>query len=107
MMTLLLRRIKPESSICFALQFTTLKPVGDRILVKKDKAQEKTSGGILLPTTAQNKPTGGEVVALGGGRTLPNGKKIELEIAVSLMSTCPVSCCPDCPKACIGFQKLP
>jgi len=70
-----------RASTAVSTKFTTLKPVGDRILVKKDKAQEKTSGGILLPTTAQNKPTGGEVVALGGGRTLPNGKKIELEIA--------------------------
>eukprot|EP00243_Klebsormidium_subtile_P003013 TRINITY_DN16145_c0_g1_i1.p1 TRINITY_DN16145_c0_g1~~TRINITY_DN16145_c0_g1_i1.p1 ORF type:complete len:267 (-),score=56.01 TRINITY_DN16145_c0_g1_i1:388-1188(-) len=70
-----------RASTAVSTKFTTIKPVGDRILVKKEKAQEKTSGGILLPSTAQNKPTSGSVVALGEGKTLPNGKKIEVGIA--------------------------
>ncbi|KAD7477868.1 hypothetical protein E3N88_01004 [Mikania micrantha] len=50
--------------------YTTLKPLGDRVLVKISAAEEKTSGGILLPSTAQSKPQGGEIVAVGEGRTI-------------------------------------
>ncbi|KAJ0467540.1 putative GroES-like superfamily, chaperonin GroES, groES chaperonin family [Helianthus annuus] len=46
------------------LTYTTLKPLGDRVLVKISAVEEKTSGGILLPSTAQSKPQGGEVVAV-------------------------------------------
>lgn len=46
-------------------QFKTVKPSGDRVLVKVDKEEGKTQGGVLLPTVAQNKPTAGAVVALG------------------------------------------
>ncbi|XP_048134340.1 20 kDa chaperonin, chloroplastic-like isoform X2 [Rhodamnia argentea] len=52
------------------LVYTSLKPLGDRVLVKIKTAEEKTQGGILLPTTAQTKPQGGEVVAVGEGRTI-------------------------------------
>ncbi|XP_073147864.1 20 kDa chaperonin, chloroplastic-like [Henckelia pumila] len=51
-------------------KYTALKPLGDRVLVKIKSAEEKTSGGILLPTTAQSKPQGGEVVAVGAGRMI-------------------------------------
>jgi co-chaperonin GroES (HSP10) len=46
-------------------QFKAVKPSGDRVLVKVDKEEGKTQGGVLLPTVAQNKPTAGAVVALG------------------------------------------
>lgn len=46
-------------------QFKGVKPSGDRVLVKVDKEEGKTQGGVLLPTVAQNKPTAGAVVALG------------------------------------------
>ena len=46
-------------------QFKGVKPSGDRVLVKVDKEESKTVGGVLLPTVAQNKPTAGAVVALG------------------------------------------
>lgn len=46
-------------------QFKGVKPAGDRVLVKVDKEEGKTVGGVLLPTVAQNKPTAGAVVALG------------------------------------------
>ncbi|KAL9672968.1 hypothetical protein QQ045_029221 [Rhodiola kirilowii] len=62
------------SLIFLVLKYTTLKPLGDRVLVKIDTAEEKTTGGILLPTTAQTKPQGGEVVAVGEGRTIGNNK---------------------------------
>ncbi|KAA0055752.1 hypothetical protein IC582_003159 [Cucumis melo] len=57
-----------------APKYTSIKPLGDRVLVKIKEAEEKTDGGILLPTTAQTKPQGGEVVAVGEGKTIGNTK---------------------------------
>ena len=56
------------------LQYTSIKPLGDRVLVKIKTVEEKTGGGILLPTTAQTKPQGGEVVAVGEGKTIGKTK---------------------------------
>jgi len=53
-----------------APKFSTLKPLGDRVLIKLKIAEEKTQGGILLPSTAQKRPEGGEVVALGDPKTV-------------------------------------
>eukprot|EP00850_Spirogloea_muscicola_P011463 SM000071S21087 [mRNA] locus=s71:299484:300774:+ [translate_table: standard] len=61
------------------LQFKTLTPLGDRVLVKIQTKEEKSQGGILLPTAAQTKPQGGEVVAVGDGRTLGD-KKVAIDI---------------------------
>lgn len=56
------------------------------MLVKIKTAEEKTSGGILLPTTAQSKPQGGEVVAVGEGRTVgPN--KVDISVKVIFFFT--------------------
>lgn len=55
-------------------KYTSLKPLADRVLVKIKTVEEKTGGGILLPTTAQTKPQGGEVVAVGEGRTVGKNK---------------------------------
>jgi len=60
-------------------KYTSLKPLGDRVLVKLGVAEEKTMGGILLPSSAQTKPQGGEIVAVGGGRTIGD-KKVEVSI---------------------------
>lgn len=57
-----------------ALQYTSLKPLGDRVLVKIKTVEEKTDGGILLPTTAQSKPQSGEVVAVGEGKSIGKNK---------------------------------
>lgn len=57
-----------------APKFTKLKPLGDRVLIKVKVPEEKTMGGILLPSTAQTKPQGGEVVAVGEGKTIGNSK---------------------------------
>ncbi|KAF8046980.1 hypothetical protein N665_3283s0003 [Sinapis alba] len=57
-----------------APKYTSIKPLGDRVLVKIKEAEEKTMGGILLPSTAQSKPQGGEVVAVGEGRTIGKNK---------------------------------
>jgi len=57
-----------------------LRPLGDRIIVKNTGAQETTRGGIVLPDSAQEKPTQGEVVAVGPGRTLDNGQTAPIEV---------------------------
>ncbi|KAL6010567.1 20 kDa chaperonin, chloroplastic [Asimina triloba] len=66
-------------SLSLSLSYTSIKPLGDRVLVKIKASEERTSGGILLPSTAQSKPQGGEVVAVGEGRTIGDNK---LEISV-------------------------
>ncbi|KAL5199401.1 hypothetical protein ABZP36_020604 [Zizania latifolia] len=62
-------------------KYTSLKPLGDRVLVKLGAAEEKTIGGILLPSTAQSKPQGGEVVAVGEGKTFGD-KKVEVSVQI-------------------------
>lgn len=65
-----------------AVQYTSIKPLGDRVLVKIKTVEEKTDGGILLPTTAQTKPQAGEVVAVGEGKTVGKAK---LDISVKVV----------------------
>lgn len=63
-----------------APKYTSLRPLGDRVLVKIKTVEEKTTGGILLPSAAQSKPQGGEVVATGDGRTVgPNKVGVSVE----------------------------
>ena len=57
-----------------------LKPLSDRIVLKVIEEDEKTPGGIVLPDTAKEKPTVGEVIAVGPGRTLDNGQKVAPEV---------------------------
>ena len=59
-----------------------LKPLGDRIAVKVLTREEKTKGGIVLPDTAKEKPTEGEVIAVGTGKILDNGQKQPVELKV-------------------------
>ncbi|WP_287128175.1 co-chaperone GroES [Candidatus Cyanaurora vandensis] len=65
-----------------ALSVTTLRPLGDRVLLKTLKAEEKTSGGILLPGTAQEKPQTGEIVGVGPGKANDDGTRQALEVQV-------------------------
>jgi chaperonin GroES len=53
-----------------------LTPLGDRVLVKRSEAEEKTAGGIVLPDTAKEKPKQGIVEAVGSGRTLDSGERV-------------------------------
>jgi chaperonin GroES len=57
-----------------------IKPLGDRIVVRRFEAQEKTAGGILLPDTAKNKPQKGKVLAVGPGRLLKDGTRRPLQV---------------------------
>jgi chaperonin GroES len=59
-----------------------VKPLQDRILVKRLTGEEKTKGGIIIPDTAKEKPQEGEVVAIGGGKVLENGTKMPLDVKV-------------------------
>ena len=59
-----------------------IKPLGDRVVVKRFEASDKTSGGILLPDNAKDKPQKGKVLAVGEGRITKDGKKRELQVKV-------------------------
>ena len=58
------------------------KPLHDRVAVKPIASEERTSGGIIIPDTAQEKPLQGEVVAIGTGLRNANGDIIPLEVKV-------------------------
>ena len=57
-----------------------IKPLGDRVVIKRDVADEKTAGGILLPSTAQNKPQKGKVLSVGPGKMGKDGKYTPLDV---------------------------
>jgi chaperonin GroES len=57
-----------------------VKPLGDRIVVRRNEAEEKTSGGIVLPDTAKNKPQRGKVLAVGNGKMLKDGTRKPLQV---------------------------
>ena len=59
-----------------------LKPLGDRVIVKVLEEEEKTSSGIVLPDKAKEKPQEGEVKAVGPGRVLDDGKRLEMDVKV-------------------------
>ncbi|WP_153731572.1 co-chaperone GroES [Sporosarcina obsidiansis] len=58
-----------------------LKPLGDRIVIELIEAEEKTSSGIVLPDSAKEKPQEGKVIAVGTGRVLENGQRVNLEVS--------------------------
>ena len=57
-----------------------VRPLGSKVLVKRDKAPETTEGGIIIPDTANEKPLEGVVAAVGSGRVLENGKTQKLTV---------------------------
>ncbi|SDN74182.1 chaperonin GroES [Psychrobacillus sp. OK028] len=57
-----------------------LRPLGDRIIIELIEAEEKTASGIVLPDSAKEKPQEGNVVAIGTGRVLENGTRVELDV---------------------------
>jgi chaperonin GroES len=57
-----------------------VKPLNDRVLVIRIGEEEKTSGGIIIPDTAKEKPQEGKVVAVGDGKLDEDGKRIPLEV---------------------------
>jgi chaperonin GroES len=57
-----------------------IKPLNDRILVQRIEEEGKTSGGIIIPDTAKEKPQEGKVIAVGPGKIDDNGKRVPIEI---------------------------
>ena len=57
-----------------------IRPLGDRILVKRIQEEEKTKGGIIIPDTAKEKPQEGQVVAVGKGKTTEDGKLLPPDV---------------------------
>jgi chaperonin GroES len=59
-----------------------IKPLGDRIVVKRLEAEEMTAGGIVLPDAAKEKPKQGEVIAIGEGTLNDDGERTSLQVKV-------------------------
>ena len=57
-----------------------IRPLQDRLVVKRTQEEEKTKGGIIIPDTAKEKPQEGEVIAAGNGRVLENGTKVAMDV---------------------------
>jgi chaperonin GroES len=57
-----------------------LKPLSDRVVVKVLEAEEKTASGIVIPDKAKEKPQEGEVIAVGTGKVLENGTRMEMDV---------------------------
>ena len=57
-----------------------VRPLHDRVIVKRLEEEEKTSGGIIIPDTAKEKPQQGKVMAAGKGRFLENGQVVPLTV---------------------------
>ena len=57
-----------------------LKPLNDRVLVKRLESEEKTAGGLFIPDTAKEKPSKGQVVAVGPGKVGDNGERTPLAV---------------------------
>src|SRR5262245_24384654 len=57
-----------------------LKPIGDRIIVRREAADDRTAGGIVLPDTAKNKPQRGTVLAVGPGKLKKDGTRAAMQL---------------------------
>ena len=57
-----------------------IRPLHDRVIIKRIEEEETTKGGIIIPDTAKEKPSEGKVVAVGNGKTLDNGEVKALEV---------------------------
>jgi chaperonin GroES len=57
-----------------------VKPIGDRLLIKRVEAEQTTQGGIVIPDSAKEKPKEGEVIRLGEGRLLDSGDRVPFQV---------------------------
>lgn len=58
----------------------SFKPLNDRVLVKRLESEEKTAGGLFIPDTAKEKPSRGEVIAAGPGKSDDSGKRVPMSV---------------------------
>jgi chaperonin GroES len=61
---------------------SSIRPLHDRVIVKRVKEEEKTKGGIIIPDTAKEKPIEGEIIAVGNGKVLEDGSLRKLDVKV-------------------------
>lgn len=59
-----------------------LRPLHDRVVIRRIEEQEQVRGGIIIPDTAKEKPQQGEVLAVGDGKVLADGKRVPLDVKV-------------------------
>ncbi len=59
-----------------------IRPLQDRVIVKRIEEEEQTKGGIIIPDTAKEKPQEGKVIAVGKGKTADDGKLVKLDVKV-------------------------
>jgi len=59
-----------------------IRPLQDRVILKRVKEEEKTKGGIIIPDTAKEKPVEGEVIAVGNGKVMDDGSVKKLDVKV-------------------------
>jgi chaperonin GroES len=57
-----------------------LEPIGDKVVIKRLEAEEKTAGGVVLPDSAREKPKEGRVLSVGDGRLLPGGERVPHQV---------------------------
>ena len=57
-----------------------LQPLGDRVVIERDESEETTSGGIVLPDAAQDKPARGRILSVGNGKLLDDGTRGQLQV---------------------------
>ncbi|MBI5309089.1 MAG: co-chaperone GroES [Planctomycetes bacterium] len=57
-----------------------VKPLGEKVMIKRVEAESKTAGGIVLPDSAKEKPKEGKIIALGDGKLLKNGDRAKFQI---------------------------
>ncbi len=69
----------PETELETIMKF---RPLHDRVAVRRVKSEEKTAGGIIIPDTAQEKPSEGEIMAVGSGARDESGKLVKLDVKV-------------------------
>ncbi len=60
-----------------------LRPLGDRVVIEPSEGEEVTTGGILLPETAKEKPQQGTIVAIGAGRRDDDGKLVPMDVSLN------------------------
>jgi chaperonin GroES len=59
-----------------------IRPLHDRVLVKRIASEEKTKGGLYIPETAKEKPVEGTIIAIGNGKILDNGQRVALDVKI-------------------------
>ena len=73
---------KTQKSMTTTKKSGMIRPLGDRVLVERVEAEERTAGGILLPESAKEKPKEGKVIAIGEGKLLDDGKRSTFSVKV-------------------------